>query len=412
MPPGVLRKRGPYWVRQVRRPDGDRVYFVQDALNAPRRMLFDPDALFPDGDVTIDDVRISPDGRYVLYTVSPGGARVREARVHDLQRGRDLPDSIPGLKFNGPFWSADSRGFVYYRYLQIGEDGVDRESTVFYHELGTPVTEDRVLARSDPGDVGATTWSQVSHDGRFVFVYDDFGDRRQVSVLDLGDPLAPRFDGPLVPLNEERDGTTQVVGHVGRTLYLHTSRDAPNYQVVAVDLDAPRHWRTVLPEAEHLLQHARVIGGRIVAAYRRDVQSVLEIYDLEGTRQREVELPTSGSVFYLNGDPDGPTLTFAFDAYAHPYTLFRHDLRTGETVRLGSRDTGHAPADYVTRQLFFSSKDGTRVPMFVVHRADQTLEGTTPTLLYNDFIAAAETLIRERYTSPDHLAIGLLVPNP
>lgn len=470
VPPGVLQKQGPYWVTQTRRPDGSRVFYVQDDLAAPKRLLLDPAALFPDEDVTINNVRISPHGRYVLYTVSPGGTRLMEARVRDLEREHDLPDRIPGLKFNGPYWTADSRGFVYYRYLQIGEDGVDRESTVFYHELGTTVTEDRVLARSDPADVGATTWSRVSHDGRFVWVYDDFGDRQQVSVLDLGDPLSPRFGGPLVPLNEARDGTTEVIGHVGRTLYLHTSRGAPNYQVVAVDLDAPMRWRTVLPEAEHLLQHARVIGERIVAAYRRDVKSVLEIYDLDGTHQREVKLPTSGSVFYLNGDPDGPMLTFAFDAYAHPYTLFRHDLRTGETVQLGARGTGHDPDDFVTRQVFFDSEDGTRVPMFVVHRTDLSQDGTTPTLLYgygagggveepmfrddwfawieaggilavanvrgggeygmawrqagergqkqntyDDFIAAAETLIREGYTSPERLAIngasngGLLV---
>ncbi|HMB89862.1 MAG TPA: hypothetical protein VKP65_03390, partial [Rhodothermales bacterium] len=382
VPPGVVRKQGPYWVTQTRRPDGNRVFFVQDDLTASKRLLLDPAALFPDEDVTIDDVRISPDGRYVLYTVSPGGTRLREARVHDLEHTRDVPDRIPGLKFNGPYWTANSRGFVYYRYLQIGEDGVDRESTVFYHELGTSVTEDRVLARSDPEDVGATTWSQVSHDGRFVIVIDDYSQKQRLAVLDLGDPLAPRFDGSLVWLSDARDGRTRYIGHIDGTIYLHTSCDAPNYRVVAVDLDDPTRWRTVLPETEHLLQHANVRGGQIVAAYRRDVKSVLEVYDLDGTNRREIPLPAMGSAFYFGGDPDDPTFTFAFDSYAHPYTLFRHDLRTGETVRLGASETGHDPADYVTRQVFFASKDGTRVPMFITHRADLDPDGTTPTLLY------------------------------
>lgn len=471
VPPGVVRKQGPYWVTQTRRPDGNQVFYVQDDLDAPRRLLLDPAALFPDQDVTIRFIQVSPDGRYAAYTVAPGGARIMEVRVRDLEQDRDLPDRIPGLRSAPPLWTADSRGLVYFRYLQIGdEDGVDRESTVFYHTLGTPVEDDRVLARSDPDDLGATTWAQVSHDGRFVIVIDDYSLKQRLGILDLGDPQAPRFEGPLVWLSDDRDGRTRYIGHDSGTIYLHTSRNAPNYQVVAVDLDEPTRWRTVLPETEHLLQHANVRGGQIVAAYRRDVKSVLEVVDLDGTNRREIPLPTMGSAFYFGGDLDDPVFTFAFDSYAHPFTLFRHDLRTGETVRLGARDTGHDPADYVTRQVFFASKDGTRVPMFITHRADLKQDSTTPTLLYgygavggieepiftdhwfawieaggllavanirgggeygeawreagrlgqkqntyDDFIAAAETLVREGYTSPPHLAIhglsngGLLI---
>lgn len=459
--PGTLRKQGPYWVTLTRRPDGSPVFLVQDALDAPPRVLLDPDVLFPDDDVVVEFVRISPDGRYAAYTVAPGGQDLMEVRIRDLATDRDLPDRIPGLKYDSPFWTADSRGLIYYRYLQIGEDGVERASAVFYHELGTPAAEDRILARADPDEVGATTWSEVSADGHFVIVYDDYGGKQQVSILDLQDPFAPRFDGPLVALNETRDGNHDVIGSVGSTLFLKTTRAAPNGRLVAIDLDAPTQWRTVVPEADHVLQHALVVGGHLVAIYRRDVTSALVIYALDGMKVRDVDLPGPGSAFWFGGTPDAPTLTFAFDAFAHPPTTYRHDVQTGETTRLAARMISIDPGDYVTRQVFYASQDGTRVPMFITHRTDLQLDHSTPTLLhgygagggimaptfqddwfawveaggilalanvrgggeygeawhqagmlankqntYDDFIAAAEALIHEGYTVSDHLAIS------
>ncbi|MEZ4584785.1 MAG: prolyl oligopeptidase family serine peptidase [Gemmatimonadales bacterium] len=310
-----------------------------------------------------------------------------------------------------------------------------------------------------PGGGGRVDPGHDLHDGRLLVVVDKYGDQQRLAVVDLRDPLAPRLDGPLVPLSDTRVATTRFIGHVGDTLYLHTSRDAPNYRVVAVEFGDPTRWRTVLPESEHLLQHARVVGGRLVAVHLRDVRNELATYALDGTDRRVVPLPAPGSAVYLSGDPDDPTLTFAFDAYAYPLTTFRHDVRTGEVEALGSQSFEHDPGHYRTRQVFFPSKDGTRIPMFVVHRADIVPNGRRPTLLYgygavggvespifrdeffawiaaggvlavanvrgggeygeawrqagildrkqnsfDDFIAAAEALIREGYTSPDHLA--------
>jgi prolyl oligopeptidase len=457
--PGVVRKQGPYWLTRERRSDGGSVFVVQDDLDEPKRMLLATRSVVSDEDATVDFVQISPDGRYAAYTIASGGSDRMEVRIRDLVAGRDIPDRIEGLKFDPPIWTGDSGGLVYYRYRTGDADGVDRESTVFFHALGTGADADRVLARSDPGEVGATSWAQISHDGRFLIVIDDYGGQQRLSVMDLGNPLAPRFDGPLVRLSDDRDATTRFIGHIGGTLYLHTSRDAPNYRVVAVELSDPTRWRTVPPESRHLLQHTRIVGGRLVAAYLRDVKNELETYALDGTDRRAVPLPAPGSAFYLSGDPDDSDLTFAFDAFAYPLTTFGYDVRTGEIRSLGSQDFGHDPGEYETEQIFFSSRDGTRVPMFVVHRADIILDGRRPTLLYgygasgavespifrdeffawiaaggvlavanvrgggeygesweragmldqkqnsyDDFIAAAETLIREEYTSPAHLA--------
>ena len=330
----------------------------------------------------VQHVRVSPNGRYVAYTVTTGGSRSMELRIYDRVEERDLLDRIPGLKFDPPWWTADSRGLVYYRYLTIGEDGVDRDSVVLHHSLGQPVERDTLLARSDPGEVGATTWVRLSDDARFVVVIDDFAGQQRLSILDLGQARQPNLDGPLVALSESRDGRTEFLGNVGSKLYLKTSRDAPNFRVVAVDLARPMHWQTVIAESQHLLQHARVADRKLVAAYRQDIKSSLEIYDLGGRFLRTVPLPAMGSVYWLSAGTDAPNMTFAFDSFAYPRTLFRYDLRSGTTQRLEARATEHDPEDFVTEQRFFQSKDGTRVPMFVTYRVDRPPSPDTPLLLY------------------------------
>ncbi len=399
--PGVVRRQGPFWVTRTQR-EGKRVFSAQTELDGPKRVVLDQKAIFGDDDVFVEFVRVSPDGRYAAFTVARGGTDRMELRVWDLEENREQGDLIPDLKFDPPQWTADSRGLVYYRYLDIGEgDGVDRNSTVFYHVLGTEPATDRVLARSDPEDLGATTMPQLSHDGRFLLIVDSFSHEQRLSVLDLGDPQSPDFDGTPVALSESRDGNTQFIGHVGGTLYLRTSRDAPNFRVVAVDLEDPLNWHTVLPESEHLLQRAYVFGGRLVTAHRHDVRSVVKVHDLDGTLLDEVSLPGLGSAFYFAGDPEHPVFTFAFDSYAHPYTRFSYDLESRTTRPLGAADTGHDPGDYVTRQIFFASRDGTRVPMFLTHREDLDRSRPAPTFLYGYGAAGAveEPMFRDDWFS-------------
>jgi len=473
VPPGTLRKQGRFWVTKARRKDGSYRFLVQDDLEAPARVLLDPETMGLEDEAVLREARVSPDGRYVAYTIALGGMDLMELRIRDLASGRDLPDRIADLKFDMPHWTGDSRGLVYWRYLVVGNsrpDGIDRESAVAHHLLGTPAAEDRVLARADPAEVGATTYSAVSDDGRFVIVFDSLGFESAISVLDLVSPLEPRFDGPLVPLSDERAGDTGLAGTIGAKIYLRTTMDAPNGRVVAVTADDPTHWATVIPETEHLLQHALVVGGHLVAAYRRDVKSALEIYDPDGTRLREVPLPGPGSTFWYGGTSDSPTLTYAFDSFTHPRATYRHDIANGDTSLLAFRDIEVELSEYTTRQTFFLSQDGTQVPMFVAHRTDLEPTGDTPTLLqgygaagavndpmfvdawfawieaggilavanvrgggeygeewhkagmlgekqnsYDDFIAAAEHLIAQGYTNPERLAItgesngGLLV---
>ena len=367
------------------------------------------------------------------------------------------------MKFGIPDWTADSRGFVYWRYGVLGndsEDGIDRESFVAYHALGTPPDDDIILVRSNPEDVGATTWSQVSDDGRFVIVFDDFGFRQRISILDLEDPKNPKLTGQPVSLGETRDGDYTFAGSVDSTLYFRTTRDAPNGQLVSVQLDRPHSLDSIIPESEHLLEHALIVGGRLVVAYRQNVQRELLTFALDGSAMERVPLPAPGSTFWHSGTPDSPILTFFFDAYAHPRTGLQYNVVTGESGIFAPPNMDFDAADYTSRQILYESADGTRVPLFLTHRSDISPSSDMPTLLYgygasgavmdpifeddwftwidaggllavanvrgggefgeawhragmladkqntfDDFIAAAEYLISNAYTSPEHLAI-------
>ena len=460
--PGRLQKQGRFWIDRKRESDGTARYFVQEDLDAPPRILLDPADLSLGPNDQIDEVRISPDGRYLAYTVSSGGKDLTELRIHDLFEDRDLDDRILGLKFSMPYWTADSQGLLYWRYQTPGNDnpdGIDRDSYVAYHEVGTPFDQDLVLARSDSTEVGATLWSQLSADGRFVLLFDQSGFESRLLALDLIDPTSPQLGGPIVALTEAREAMYTWVGNMGPDLYFLATEGSPMGRVVTTRLGKTPRWKTVIPETEHLLQHALIADGRLVVAYREDVQSALKVFELDGVEVRRVDLPAPGSTFYYGGAPDSPDLTYNFDAFAHPASRYRHDLKSGVTSALAAPELDIDLSDYRSHQVFYSSADGTRIPLFLTHRADLKPSGDTPTLLhgygaagvvneplfaddwfawieaggilavanirgggeygetwhrdgmlenkqntYDDFIAAAEFLMSEGYTSPNHLA--------
>ncbi len=472
--PGAMRRQGGAWIESV--GSGDRVeLLIRDDLDEAPRLRLDEAALGIADDEQLDGFRLSPGARHLAFTVSEGGSEFLELRVFDLERGELLEDRLPNLKFRVPFWTADGEHLVYWRFLNADAEDrmeVDRGGLVAVHRLGTPTADDRVLLRDEHlEETGVVTWSNVSSDGRFVVLFYGSDRRSKLSVIDLGNPLDPDWDAPIVDLMEQRDGEHTFAGSLGSTLYFLTSRGASLGSVVAIDVDRPTEWKTVVPEGEHLMQHALIVGGRIVSAYRRDVKSALEIFEPDGTRVREVPLPAPGSTFYYGGEPDAPDLVFGFDATTVPARRLHHDVATGETRVLEARVIPDSdPDEYVSRQVFYTSHDGTRVPMFICYRTtEHSQEGgatgsdrgkVRPTILhgygasgavmdpmfrddffvwieaggivaianvrgggeygkawtdagrldkkqntYDDFVAAAEFLIAEGFTSPEHLSI-------
>jgi prolyl oligopeptidase len=452
------------------------VLFWQPSLDSEPRVLLDPNALSEDGTVALTVTSVSEDGRYLVYGTSSGGSDWQEFRVREVETGRDLPDHLRWIKFSGASWTHDGRGFFYSRYDEptgVALTAVNRDQKLYYHRIGTPQSEDvLVYERPDQPEWGFS--GQVSEDGRYlvVSVWHGTDRRNRVHYMDLGDLRAPRVQGNLVRLLDDFDASYSFVGNDGPVFYFHTDLQAPRSRVIAVDTRRPQRdgWRTLIPQADDVLQGVGMVDNQFVASYLHDAHSRIRVFGLDGSLVREIELPTLGSIGSFSGRRSDSEAFYAFTSFLYPTTIFRYNFRSGESSVFRRPDVDFDPSQFETKQVFYTSNDGTRVPMFITHRKGIALDGTNPTLLYayggfnasmtphfstsnlvwlemggvyalanlrgggeygeewhragtkerkqnvfDDFIAAAEFLIDQRYTSPRRLAIsggsngGLLV---
>ena len=477
------------------------VLYVQDGLDGTPRELLDPNTLSRDGSIALLDDQPSPDGRYLAYGLSQGGSDWETLHVRDVASGKDLADDVRWVKFSGIAWTRDDNGFFYSRYPeppkgQAISDRV-RDQALYYHVIGTPQSADRkIYARPDLPEwiIGGS----VSHDGRYLFVYlvNGTSTHNELYVADLGDPAHPDVGASLQPLFTGNDAGYTPIGTMGHMLYLLTTRGAPRGKIVALNLDksdaiyqlstrnappgrilvskydkpATNDWRTVVPQGRDVIQGALLAGGDVVVERLVDVKSEVCLYAPDGKLKATLPLPGIGSVGGLSGAVDSPQLFYAFTSFLYPASVYRYDVTTASNHVFFKPQLPFDPSQYETRQVFYRSKDGTRIPMFITARKGLKLDGSNPTLLYayggfdisitpgyspmvpawlemggvyavanlrgggeygeawhhagmlgrkqnvfDDFAWAAKYLIREKYTSTPHLGIegysngGLLV---
>jgi prolyl oligopeptidase len=447
--------------------------YVQGRRRGPPRAVLDPNTMFPDGSTQVRDPAVSPDGRLVSYVEAPGGADVGRTRVRLIGTGRDLPDVVHGASTTA-CWTRDSAGFFYFRSPEPGPEapgaGASLTKRLYYHVVGQPQSRDR---RVQEWPDAKWTYCMASEDGRWSISVAEKGSENEIFVADLGDPSRPNVAAPRVRLLGDRRGLHTPIDVVGETLYLLTDLDAARKRIVALDLAAGSAAvpRSIVPESPEVLIDAAVAGDRLVVHYLSDVRSRLRLYDLEGRPVGEVRLPGIGAVGWpLYGRPSSPELFYSFASFLAPPTVYRCDPPGGESVPFRPPRTPFDARGYETTQVFFSSKDGTRVPVFVTAPKGLKRDGTSPALLtgyggygasiqpayrpdipfwlerggvyavanlrgggeygeewhragmlehkqntFDDFIAVAESLVGEGYTSPGKLAVyghsngGLLV---
>jgi prolyl oligopeptidase len=442
------------------------VYTVKDLTDAPS-VLLDPNQLSSDGTVSVSDVDASDDGKLVAYGVAASGSDWNEIRVRQIDSGRDLADSVKWIKFSGPRWTNDSKGFFYARFPEPNASGNQKfaklqNQKIYYHRIGDRQDQDQLIYETDNPDFTFDLF--VSHDGRYLFmtVSNGTGPRNNVYFKDLGDPMAPKLDAPFQQISEQFVANFLFVGSIGSKAYLRTDVDAPKYKIIEVDLTNPQRdqWKDVVPESKDLMQNALLVGGKLAVNHLVDAKNLLSIYDLAGTKQTDISLPTLGTVTGLSGDQDRPELFYSFVSFLYPPTIYRYDVETGKS-EVFKKPSIEIDADaFETKQIFFSSKDGARIPMFIVYKKGLNLDGTNPLYLtayggfnvsltpsfspsylswierggvfalpnirgggeygrdwhvagtkerkqnvFDDFFAAAESLIREKYTSAGKIAI-------
>jgi prolyl oligopeptidase len=363
--------------------------YVQKGFDGPPRVLIDANQLSADGTVAVTTTSPSPDGKWLGYGLSRAGSDWVELRLRDIASGEDASDHLRWVKFSGMSWTHDSQGFFYSRFpappggdAKVFQKMENRK--IYYHRVGTPQSEDRLIFEL-PEHPQRSFGAQVSPDGRYAVIsLTQPGQRgNQVGYLDLGDAQRPQWGGEVKLLIETFAQSYQFIGNVARTFYFITTDQAPRGRIVAIDLDAgAAAARTVLAETSETIDSARISAGRFVVTYMRDVANRLAVFDLEGKPQGEIALPGIGAVAAVSGKFKDPEVIVSFSSFLFPGTLLRHNLETGQTVVWREAKTDFDATQYETKQVFYPSKDGTKIPLFLTHKKGLKLDGTAPTWLY------------------------------
>ena len=334
------------------------VWFTRKTLDAPERMVIDPNALSPDGSVALSLFSPAPDGRHFAYGLSQGGSDWPTVYVRDLDTEKQLADTLRWLKFTNVSWTKDGKGFFYSRFPTPTPgkelENAVKNQTVYYHVLGTPQSADKLIyARKDNPDlfIGGGT----SEDGRYLFVgvVDGTDPHNRLYFADLGNPQAPNVTAPIKPLFDKPDASYSVLGNVGSTVYMQTDNGAPKSKIVAFDIAHPdkASWRVVVPESKNAIDQAVLLEGHVAVNYLEDVKSNVHLFTLDGKPAGAIALPGIGTVGGFSARTDSPDLFYGFTSPLYPSTLFRYDAKTGKSTAIAQPQLKNFdPAQYETKR--------------------------------------------------------------
>ncbi len=442
------------------------VIYKAASLTVAPEVLLDPNTLSSDGTVALSGVSFSEDGKHMAYATSASGSDWMEWKVRDVATSKDLADVIKWSKFSGAAWKKDGSGFYYSRYDAPKDQAeafkaVNKYQKVYFHRIGTAQDKDElVYERPDQPDWGFG--ADVTEDGRWLLIFqsESTEPKNRVFLKDLTDP-----SGRIEPFLDKFDASYNVVGNDGATFYVVTDKDAPRKRVVAIEKGGtePAAWKTLIaqPANRDVLSSASLIANRFVTVWRVDAHEKMKLFSLDGQPESEIVLPAIGSIAGLTGKRKDQDAFYAFTSFTYPQTTFRYDFATKASAIFKQPKVDFNPNAFETKQVFYSSKDGTKIPMFIVHKKGLVQNGENPTYLYgyggfdislepafspanivwmemggvyaqanlrgggeygkewhdagrlkkkqnvfDDFIAAAEWLIENKYTRAPKLAIG------
>ncbi len=465
-------KAGRYFYSHNNGLQNQSAVYVVDRLDSQPRLLIDPNTQSADGTVALTNWVVSEDGKLLAYGLAGAGSDWQEWHVLDVDSGRKLPDHIKWIKFSRVAWTPDGRGFYYSRYDEPPPGQTYTQANyyqkLYYHRLGESQDKDTLIYnRDDEKEWGFD--GDVTDDGRYLIIsiWRGTEPKNQVFYKDLQQP-----DAPVVELLKGFDAEYDFVDNDGTLFWFVTDRDAPLRRMMAIDINkpAPANWHSLIPESKDTLEGASTIGGHFVLRYLHDATSAIRVYDLAGKHVRDVTLPGLGSTNGFAGRRDKAETFYTFTSFTGPGSIYRYDMKSGQSTIFRQPKMAFDEKQFETRQVFLPSQDGTRVPLMIVGKKGWKLDGTNPTILYgyggfnisqtpnfsvstiawlemgglyavanlrgggeygrdwheagmmgnkqnvfDDFLASAQWLIDNKYTSPEKLAIrggsngGLLV---
>ncbi|WP_242926133.1 prolyl oligopeptidase family serine peptidase [Pontibacter vulgaris] len=465
-----FKEGGKYYFYKNDGLQNQSVLYVQETLESEPKVFFDPNKLSSDGTVALSAFAFSKDGKHVAVGTSSGGSDWNTYQVMDVATGKMLNDKLEWVKFSGPSWYKD--GFFYSRYDAPTEGNKlankNEFHKVYYHKIGTPQSQDK-LVYEDKAHALRNFYGQTTDDERFLILNASEGasGANALYYKDLADPKST-----IKPIVDNFESEYNVIDNFGDKLLVMTNKNAPRYRLVMIDPKKPQeaNWKVIVPESANVMQSVSTVGGRIIASYMKDATSQVIVYDQNGKQLNNVELPTLGTVSGFGGDQKDKETFFTFTSFTYPPTIYRYDVANNKVSLFRKTEVNVDTEAFETKQVFYTSKDGTKVPMFIVHKKGLKLDGTNPTYLYayggfnismtpsfsianmlwlenggvyampnlrgggeygedwhkagmtpnkqnvfDDFIGAAEYLINQKYTSSERLAVaggsngGLLV---
>ena len=447
------------------------VLYVADSTTDKGRVLLDPNKLSTDGTVALSGLAISDDGKLMAYGLSGAGSDWQRWKFRNVETGADLPDVLEDIKFSGASWTKDGKGVFYSRFPAATDKEkltrINYFQKLYFHKLGTPQSED-ALVYERPDDKEMGVGGGVSEDGKWLVVGVTKGTApmNMVFVKDLSKP-----NSKIIPIVDKLVADYTYLGNDNSKFYFRTDKDAPRGRIAMVDVaDKDLKWTEIVSQSAETLEGAGFVNNQFVVSYLKDAYTQFKIYDLNGKFVRNVELPGIGTAGGFGGKRRDKEAFYSFSSYNAPPTIYRYDFKTNKSEIFRKSDVKFDPNNYEVKQIFYNSKDGTKIPMFIVHKKGLKLDGSNPTLLYayggfnismtpafsvsriawmemggvyavanlrgggeygeewheagtklkkqnvfDDFIAAAEYLIKENYTQPSKLAIqggsngGLLI---
>ena len=358
------------------------VMYAMETLTSEPRVLIDPNSWSKDGTVALAATSFSDDGKFLAYSVAEAGSDWNIWRVMEADSGRLLSDELKWVKFSGVSWTKDSRGFFYSRYDEPKEgaafQSLNKNQKVFYHRVGSSQADDvLVYKRPDQPDWGFQT--TVSEDGRYLIIttWKGTDDKYRVAYKDLLEPY-----GMPVDLIDNFDHEYTFIGNEGPVFFFQTELEATRRRVIAIDTRKPHLLKELIPEAKETLVGVNILANQFVVTYLKDAKTQVKLFALDGRFVREVEFPGIGSAAGFGGKREDTETFYSFSSFATPANIFRYDLLTGKSELFRKTNVKFSPDDYEVTQVFYKSKDGTKVPMFLAHKKGLKKDGNNPTLLY------------------------------
>ncbi|MBD2524240.1 prolyl oligopeptidase family protein [Nostoc sp. FACHB-133] len=360
------------------------VLYTLKTLEDQPKVLLDPNQLSEDGTVALSGLSISEDGKLLAYGLSTSGSDWQEWKVRDVETGEDLQDHLKWIKFSGASWAHNNQGFFYSRYDEPNEktqlEDVNYYQKLYYHQLGKPQSED-VLIYHRPDQKEWGFGGGVTEDGHYLIISVWLGtdSKNLVFFKDLTNP-----NSEVVELINQFEADYSFIDNDDSVFYFRTDLNAPRGRVIAINTQnpAPENWREIIPQSAETLESVGILNNQFVADYLKDAHSQIKIFDLKGGFIREIQLPGLGSAGGFGGKRHDTETFYSYTSFTTPGTIYRYDMITGKSTVFRQPEVDFNPNDYETKQVFYQSKDGTRVPMFITHKKGIKLDGNNPTYLY------------------------------